>query len=228
MKRRDIAWASALAAGVLAMVVAPGAASAQVMDYLGIHPVNPHQGDFCYIDVPHVHAVLPADLRVYRELGRGEYLFVGDPLALGFDGTKYAYAGPHLLAMPDAPAAAARFYCYIQRPHYHAHAPAPSAQGSFVLKDGVYWYMGEFGPEFEAGKTNAWINSTGAVAQYRAPPVSTGAEPPGYKGPAVVPPRPVMPIPLPVPAPPPPAKGAGAKARADKAPKVAKPGEAAP
>ena len=108
--------------------------------YRGMHPVSPHVGEFCYVDVLHVHRVSPPDMRVYVHMKTGEYLFVGDQVAAGYDGSKFAYFGPHLVHDP-ALAETQRIFCYLAGAHYHAY-PSPSSP-DVVLKDGVSWHLGE-------------------------------------------------------------------------------------
>jgi len=183
----------------LASGLGPGPARADgpMPRYHGIHPLSPHQGAFCYIDAPHMHRIPPPDLRVYFELKNGENLFVGDPAALGYDGPKFGYYGPHPLAVADAPDSAPLF-CYLTGPHYHAAPQPPSPM--LVEKAGVTWYLGPLPPPSDPGRV--WINEVHAIAGYVAPKVDLGMAPPGYH------PFTVMPPPAsPAPAPPPSGKG---------------------
>lgn len=161
-------------------------AQSGVAKYRGIHPLSPHQGRFCYIDLPHVHRIPPPDLRVYRVVADNQHVFVGDPVALGYDGLKFTYAGPHPLAMPNAPELAAA-YCYIEKPHYHAHAPVETARAAFALKDDVYWTVAAPTPEFEKDRHNAWINQVQPIGGYQPPAVDKASAPPGHQ-PLVLPP----------------------------------------
>lgn len=173
---------------MLALTLATGAgaitttafAQGGVTKYRGIHPLSPHQGRFCYIDLPHVHRVPPPDQRVYRVIGENEHVFVGDPVALGYEGLKFTYAGPHPLAMPNAPELATA-YCYIERAHYHAHAPIESARAAFTLKDDVYWTTAAPTPEFEKDRHNAWINQVQPIGGYQQPAVDKTSAPPGHQ-----------------------------------------------
>ena len=148
--------------------------SKPMVKYVGMHPLPPHQGQYCFIDEIHYHPFLPVDLRVYVKLKDNGHLYVGDPAWLGYDGPKVGYFGPHPLMVPLAPEAGALF-CYIAGPHYHAAAPAASPQ--MVLKDGVYWYLG---PPPPVDVQRSWINEVHAVTGYVAPPVNLSAAPPGY------------------------------------------------
>ena len=176
--------------GVLAASLTPAFAKG-VTKYRGIHPLPPHGGAFCYLSIPHVHARAPSDMRVYRTMPDQENVFVGDDVALGYDGAKHAFFGPHPLSNPALPSTE-KFYCYIRGAHFHATAPA--AGPSFVSKDGVAWYVGEFGPEFEREKHNLWINDSGALPSYVPPKVTLADAPPGYHLPALAEP-PKLPVP---------------------------------
>jgi len=180
-----------LAVGLLIAAASTPAFAKGVTKYRGIHPLPPHGGQFCYLALPHVHAKSPSDMRVYRTLPDQQNVFVGDDLALGYEGEKHAYFGPHPLSTPALPSTET-FYCYIRGPHYHSSAPA--AGPSFVLKDGVAWYVGAFGPEFEREKHNLWINDSGALPTYQAPKATLADAPPGYHLPVLAePPKPPAP-----------------------------------
>ena len=163
-----------------AIGLSASAARAEITKYEGIHPLVPHMGDFCYIDLPHVHAQAPSDMRVYQRLPDGAVLFVGDPLALGYSGPKYAYVGPHPLAQPGLKVEK-KLFCYLTGPHYHAYQPSPST--SFVQKGGAYWYVGEWDPAFEQGAFYAIINKVRPIPSYHPPKVDPTAAPPGFHPP---------------------------------------------
>jgi len=143
--------------------------------YQGMHPLSPHQGAFCYIDAFHMHRVPPPDQRVYLVLKDGTNVFIGDPVALGYDGPKFGYFGPHPLAIADAQGLPPTF-CYISGPHYHA-APQPPSP-SLVEKDGVTWYLGALPPPADPGRV--WINEVHPIASYVPPKVDVSMAPPGY------------------------------------------------
>ncbi|MEO7667797.1 MAG: hypothetical protein ABIW57_00570 [Polyangia bacterium] len=172
-----------LTVGVVLCGLSLPALAAKTFKYRGIHPLPPHAGEFCYIDFFHVHAHAPSDMRGYRVLPNQEHLFVGDEVALGYQGSKYAYFGPHALTVADAPKGQA-LYCYLRGPHFHASAPAPGS--GFLEKDGVAWYTGAFGPEFDRDRFNVWVNDVRPIASYRPPQVDISAAPPGYQLPATV------------------------------------------
>ncbi len=109
--------------------------------YLGQHPIPKSEGGgMCYIEGPHVH-IYAANKLEYRMHGDDE-VFVGDPVAHGWDGPKYAYKGPHPIDVdavyggPDDEA-----YCYIEGPHYHYFAPPDGP--NFRMVGGAYFYVGD-------------------------------------------------------------------------------------
>jgi len=174
----------AVRALVALLLAAPNAAFAapnanEMSSYRGLHPLSPHMGEFCYIDVPHVHSEAPPDTRVYVVVEGRDNLFVGDPVALGYDGPRFTYFGPHLLVDPSLPPNH-RFYCYLKGPHYHAYAPPPGPTSGFVEKDGVYWYVAPEAPEFERDRLRQWVNDVHPIAGYIAAKVDLAAAPPGY------------------------------------------------
>lgn len=150
-----------------------------MVGYRGMHPLYPHQGAFCYVDAPHMHRVAPPDLRVYVVSKNGENVFVGDPVALGYDGPKFGYFGPHPMSLvtgtDDGTAAIPPDFCYIAGPHFHAAPPPPSS--AMVQKAGVFWYIGP-PPPADPGRT--WINEVHAIASYVPPKVAISDAPPGY------------------------------------------------
>ena len=182
-----------------------------VVKYRGIHPLFPHNGAFCYIDVSHVHRNRPSDLRVYRVLPNDEYLFVGDPVALGYVGPTRAYFGPHPLAFAGLPASA-QISCYLRGPHFHAGESEPSK--SFVSKNDVLWFVGSFPPEFERERHYLWINLSWAIENYRPPKVTLADAPNGYRFPAAAENQPAAPSPGPSASGKTPAKGAKSRSNA--------------
>jgi len=68
--------------------------------FAGVHPIPKSEGGgICYIEGPHVH-IYAADKLEYREHGP-DHVFVGDPVAYGFDGPRFAYNGPHPIHVDD-------------------------------------------------------------------------------------------------------------------------------
>ncbi len=167
---------------VVGVSIFPTVGVAGIAKYRGMHPLSPHVGAYCYIDLVHVHAKAPPDMRVYRVLPNQEHLFVGDDAALGYDGPRHGYFGPHPLTFPGLSTPEPTF-CYLRGPHNHARKP--ESDQKFVFKDGVYWYVGAWPATFERDRHNLWINDAGAVGKYQRPKVDISAAPPGYQFPAV-------------------------------------------
>src|SRR4051794_29738114 len=70
------------------------AGNGRQVHYIGIHPIPKSEGGgICYIEGPHVH-IFDADKLQYRDHHGASY-FVGDPVAYGYDGKRYAYKGHH-------------------------------------------------------------------------------------------------------------------------------------
>jgi hypothetical protein len=84
-------------AGALAIPAPP---DAKQITFVDVHPILAEAGGgFCNIEGPHVHIYRP-DYRpdhageLYRCVG-GSYLFIGDPVPFGYDGSKHVYSGRH-------------------------------------------------------------------------------------------------------------------------------------
>jgi hypothetical protein len=133
--------------GAMAVAAAQGAEAKQIK-YVGQHPLPAELGGgFCYIEFPHVHVFTPAEPEILYRVHAGAYLFVGDPVAHGYDGPKHAYYGPHPIrveaaVIDDDDRGDDDVYCYIEGPHYHEYAPP--AEVKFTLRDGVYFYVGDY------------------------------------------------------------------------------------
>jgi len=131
-----------VALAALVLLALPAVAGPKQVRYVGIHPLPKSEGGgICYIEGPHVH-VFDADKIQYRD-HRGSNYFVGDPVAYGYDGERYAYKGHHPIHVaavvgdddPDD------VYCYINGPHFHYFAPPEGPD--FRLAGGAYFYVGE-------------------------------------------------------------------------------------
>lgn len=127
----------------VALVALGGTALAgKQVKFIGIHPVaKAHGGGFCHIEGPHVH-VYAADKLQYRD-HRGHHHFVGDPVAYGYDGPRFAYKGHHPIHVdavvhadePDVE------FCYLDGPHYHYFAPPDGPD--FKIAGDAYFYVAE-------------------------------------------------------------------------------------
>jgi hypothetical protein len=149
--------------------------------YVGIHPIpKPEGGGICYIEGPHVH-IYDADKVQYRD-HRGSNYFVGDPVAYGYDGQRYAYKGHHPIHVnavigddyPDDE------YCYINGPHYHYFAPPEGPE--FRVAGDAYFYVGDPPRAYvEARPAMMRINAMYQPLVYERP-VVTVAAPVGWIG----------------------------------------------
>jgi hypothetical protein len=165
----------------VAMAVTARAAEAKHYRFVGEHPIP--GGGFCHILAPHVHIYAPAKVDVLYRQHDGWNYFVGDPVAFGYEGPKYAYQGAHPInvdvAIGEVDVDGDEIeYCYIKGPHYHIVAPPAEAQ--FALRGDVYWYVGAYPPEFEAERPRyARINAVYEPMVYTRPVVLVGP-PPGW------------------------------------------------
>jgi hypothetical protein len=170
----------------LALVLVAGAAAADAdhgtrqVRYIGVHPIPKSEGDgICYIEGPHVH-IYGADKLQYRVHDGANY-FVGDPVAYGWDGPRYAYKGHHPIQVeavaggdPDEE------WCYIGGPHYH-YFPAPD-DPEFRLVGNAYFYVGTPPKTYvEARPAMMRINAVYAPLIYDRPIVEVDA-PAGWIG----------------------------------------------
>ena len=148
--------------------------------YAGIHPIPKSEGGgICYIEGPHVH-IYSANKLEYRTRG-DDHVFVGDPVAYGWDGPRYAYKGPHPIHVdavvggdPDVE------YCYITGPHYHYFAPPDGPD--FRMVGDAYFYVGTPPQTFvEARPTYIGINDYYRPMVYTRPVVEV-SPPEGWIG----------------------------------------------
>ncbi|HEX5062522.1 MAG TPA: hypothetical protein VFV99_24285 [Kofleriaceae bacterium] len=144
--------------------------------YAGIHPVSKAEGGgICHIEFPHVH-VYPANKLEYRVVADNN-VFVGDPVAYGWDGPKYAYKGAHpiqvnVLAGTPEPYV---HYCYLSGPHYHYFEPADD--DDYKVVGDAYFYVGTPPPAMiEARPAYVGINAVYTPLVYTRPVIEV--EPP--------------------------------------------------
>lgn len=170
---------------MITLTAAGGAADAKQVRYVGVHPLPGRGKALCYIDAPHVHVFAPARAEIlYRKHGDA-HVFVGDPVAHGYDGKPYAYYGHHpidvdVLFEVEPPADE---ICYLDGPHYHSWAPGEGAP--FTLAGGAYWYVGAYPPEYRVElPTLVAINAYYRPIAYDRPVVEVDP-PAGYVGPVV-------------------------------------------
>jgi hypothetical protein len=144
--------------------------------YAGIHPVPKGDGGgICYIEAPHVHIYQPNKLE-YR-VQADNHVFVGDPVAYGWDGPRHAYKGHHPVQVDVVAGIGApnTHYCYLDGPHYH-HWDVPQGPEFKVVGD-AYFYVGEPAPLYlEARPAYVGINATYRPITYTRPVIEV--EPP--------------------------------------------------
>lgn len=144
--------------------------------YAGIHPVAKAEGGgICHIEVPHVHVYRPNKLE-YRVVA-DHHVFVGDPVAYGWDGPKHAYKGHHPIEVHVVAGFEEPYthYCYIDGPHYHAFEP-PMGPDFEVVGD-AFFYVGTPAPLYlEARPTFIGINAVYKPISYARPVIEV--EPP--------------------------------------------------
>jgi hypothetical protein len=152
--------------------------------FAGIHNVpRPQGGGLCYIEVPHVHIYGP-DVAVQYRQHDGQNVFVGDPVAYGWDGERHPYFGHHpirvdILLGDDEPD---EEYCYINGPHYHSFAPPPVILADFKVEADAYFYVGTPPPVYvEARPALIKINAVYEPIVYTRP-VITVEPPQGWIG----------------------------------------------
>lgn len=147
--------------------------------FAGIHPIPKAEGGgICHIQGPHVH-IYAANKLEYRTHD-DDNVFVGDPVAYGWDGPKYAYKGNHPIQVnamvggdPDV------VYCYINGPHYHYFEPD---QDDFKLVGGAYFYVGTPAPVYvQARPQYVGINAVYDPIVYTRPVVEV-TPPEGWIG----------------------------------------------
>lgn len=143
--------------------------------YAGVHPVaNSDGGGMCHIEAPHVH-IYPANKLEYR-VHADNNIFVGDPVAYGWDGPKHAYKGHHPIQL-DAVAGVGdpyTHYCYLDGAHYHGWEPEGP---DFKVVGDAYFYVGTPAPLYvEARPAYIGINATYRPLVYTRPVVDV--EPP--------------------------------------------------
>ncbi len=149
--------------------------------YVGIHPIPKSDGGgICYIEGLHVH-IFAANKIEYRD-HRGANHFVGDPVAYGYDGPRYAYKGHHpihvdVVVGDDQDDVE---FCYLDGPHYHYFQPVSGPE--FKLEGDAYFYVAEPPPAYiEARPAMIKINAVYTPLVY-ARPVITVEPPSGWIG----------------------------------------------
>ncbi len=168
-----------IALGIALCVAAAFGSSAEAhgkqVRFLGVHPIPKTEGGgICYIEGPHVHIYVTNDKLQYR-VHAGANHFVGDPVAYGYDGPKFAYKGPHPIHVDDDTE-----WCYLEGPHFHAEAPPASPE--FKVVGDAYFFVGEPPQVFlDARPTYVKINAVYTPMVYARPTIVVDA-PDGWIG----------------------------------------------
>lgn len=161
---------------VLAAPAGAGKKHGKQVRYAGIHPVPKGEGGgLCYIEAPHVHVWQPNKLE-YR-VHADNHVFVGDPVAYGWDGPRHAYKGHHPIQVNVVAGVGDPYthYCYLDGPHFHHWQPPPGPE--FQVVGDAYFYVGEPAPLYlEARPTYVEINATYQPIAYARPVIEV--EPP--------------------------------------------------
>ncbi len=168
----------ALLLAAVALLTVPGSSEAsrtKQVRYAGIHSVPKGKGGgLCHIEAPHVHIYAP-DVSVQYRVHEDQQVFVGDPVAYGWDGERHAYYGHHpvyinVLVGVEAPD---EEYCYLDGPHYHAFSPPAEIDADFKLEGGAYFYVGTPPPVYvEARPALVKINAVYEPIVYERPVVT--------------------------------------------------------
>ena len=160
---------------LVAMPATAGKRGKQVR-YAGIHPVAKGEGKgICHIEFPHVHTY-PANKLEYRVVAENN-VFVGDPVAYGWEGEKYAYRGHHPVEVNVVAGFGDPYthYCYLDGAHYHAFQPP--APLDYKVAGDAYFYVGTPSPVYlEARPAYVGINAVYTPIVYTRPVIEV--EPP--------------------------------------------------
>jgi len=142
--------------------------------YAGIHPVAKAEGGgVCHIEFPHVHTYAANKLE-YRVVADNN-VFIGDPVAYGWDGPKHAYKGHHPVQVNVVAGIGDPYthYCYLNGPHYHAFEPHGP---DFKVVGDAYFYVGTPAPVYmEARPTYVGINAVYTPIVYTRPVIEVEA-----------------------------------------------------
>lgn len=186
----------ALACALAATPAVAGKKYGKQVRYAGVHPMPKSEGGgMCHIEGPHVH-IFAANKLEYR-VHDDNYVFVGDPVAYGWDGPKYAYKGNHPMHVETFVGGPADVqYCYINGPHYHYFEPEDP---DVKLVGGAYFWVDTTPPPVyvEARPQYVAINATYEPIRY-ARPVIEVAPPAGWVNVEVAAPAVVVDTPPPV------------------------------
>ncbi len=166
------------------VLVSPAAAErkhGRQVRYAGVHPVAKGEGGgMCHIEAPHVHIYQPNKLE-YR-VHEDNNVFVGDPVAYGWEGPRHAYKGHHPVQVNVVAGVGApnTHYCYLDGGHYHSWEPPEGPE--FKVVGDAYFYVGEPPAAYvDARPAYIGINATYRPLVYTRPVVEVAA-PAGWIG----------------------------------------------
>jgi len=162
--------------------------------FVGGHPIPKAEGKgYCHIEAPHVHVYAPAEVKLQYRVHDGDYFFVGDPVAYGWEGEKFAYYGHHPVAVDVVLGDEGDDleHCYLDGSHYHAYQPPTALE--FELHADAYWYVGEPAPAYlEARAVLDPIDVVYEPIVYTRPAVVVASAPVGWIGVSIVVAAPVV------------------------------------
>lgn len=170
-----LCWIVILACVVATPALAGNRKYGKQVRFAGFHPVAKVEGGgMCHIEFPHVHTY-PANKLEYRVVA-DNHVFVGDPVAYGWDGPKHAYKGHHpvqvnVIANIGDPYT---HYCYLDGPHYHTFEPTILPE--YEVVGDAYFYVGTPSPVYlEARPAYVGINAVYRPIVYTRPVVEVEA-----------------------------------------------------
>jgi hypothetical protein len=168
-------WILVLACLVATPALAFAGKKGKQVRYAGIHPVAKGEGKgICHIEFPHVHAYSANKLE-YRVVA-DNHVFVGDPVAYGWDGPRHSYKGHHPVQVNVVAGIGDPYthYCYLDGPHYHAFEPPAGPE--FKVVGDAHFYVGTPSPVYlEARPAYVGINAVYTPIAYRRPVIEVEA-----------------------------------------------------
>ena len=130
--------------------------------YMGAHPIHPDfGGGFCSLGGSHSHSYAPdPDISyLFRNLSE-HWHFVGNPYWFGYTLPAYAHFGHHPI-----PRAHGGGWCYMDGKHHHNFTPNYSRRTHYRIRDGVYYYVGQFGPLYNLHRARYYRRTHGFHAK---------------------------------------------------------------
>jgi hypothetical protein len=125
-------------------VFASSSAYAEAKGYRSSHPIPAAMpGSFCYIDASHTHTYTPdeesaASFVQHDAEGMTQLEFVGDPMALGFEGPVTTYGESHPMHFQGGSSEIEQV-CHVEGTHYHLREPLDPTR--FEERKGTYYFV---------------------------------------------------------------------------------------